>query len=88
MRQLAATLRSWADAIGAEAARAGGAVASMPFEGPAATRLRTSASDWRSGGQAVANTLNDLAADLVRGAAEVEAEQRALEQRLRQEAEK
>jgi uncharacterized protein YukE len=85
MRALAAAVRGWAGVVGDESGRAAAAVGAMPFEGPAAERLRQAASDWRAASQGVAHALDELANELLRAAAQVELEQRLLEQRLREE---
>jgi hypothetical protein len=75
MRAAAARLQLRAEQLGAAGARLEAQVGSMVYEGPAADRLRASTVDRRQRLQVAAGRLQDLAATLMRSAADVEAAQ-------------
>ena len=82
MRALAAQLRGEADRIAQVADSATGAVGSMTFEGPAATRFRQRVESARSGLRDAAQGLQGVAATLERAAADVEARQAERQRQL------
>src|SRR5262245_50491486 len=75
MRALAAQLRSKAEQVTHGAADVRGAVGSMSFQGPAATRLRSQTGAWAGRAHATAGDLGEIAALLDRAAARVEHQQ-------------
>jgi uncharacterized protein YukE len=88
MRALAHALRAAASDFAAIARMTSSVVTGLPFEGPAAKRIRARVHDRTAATEAVARALHDLADFLLRAAAQVEAAQaareRALEARARE----